>query len=142
MDRRYESAAALLRRRERLAGLLERLGGVLRAVHADPRLVVARHPAKLRHDAFWIVAGRVADWGTLPGTEEVRRRAEAALAAAAPSGRPAHVPAEEVDEVRIVAAWAAEHEPPQLPLEAALDQGRLTRWLARVVAAEPERAAA
>ena len=61
--RRYEAAAALLRRRERLAGLLERLGGVLRAVHADPRLVLAPHPSKSRFDAFWIVGGRVADWG-------------------------------------------------------------------------------
>ena len=133
--RRYESAAALLRRRERLAGLLDRLGGVLRAVHADPRLVIARHPAKMRHDAFWIVAGRVADWGALPCTEEVRRRAGAALAGA-PGDRAAHVPADEVDEVRIVAAWVAEHEPPQLPLDDALDAGRLSRWLARAAQAD------
>ena len=43
-ERRYERAAALLRRRERLEALLGRLDGVLRAVHADPRLVLARHP--------------------------------------------------------------------------------------------------
>ena len=139
--RRYESAAALQRRRERLGSLLDRLGGVLRAVHADPRLVIARHPTDARHDAFWIVAGRVVDWGALPSASEVHRRADAALAAA-PSGRAAHVPAEEVDEVRIVAAWMAEHEPSQLPLEDALELSRLKRWLARAVAAGAERAAA
>ena len=140
--RRYESAAALARRRERLSGLLDRLGGVLRAVHADPRLVVARHPVKARHDAFWIVAGRVVDWAGLPSTaEEVGERAQAALASA-PHGRPAHVPADEVDEVRIVAAWVAEHEPPQLPLEDAVDRRRLAQWLAHAVEPEARGAAA
>ena len=140
--RHYESAAALLRRRERLAGLLDRLGGVLRAVHADPRLVVARHPAKMRHDAFWIVAGRVADWGALPTAREVQRRADAALAGASPGGRVAHVPAEEVDEVRIVAGWVAEHEPPQLRLEHARDRPRLTAWLSGLTAGEGDGVAA
>ena len=140
--RRYESAAALARRRERLSGLLDRLGGVLRAVHADPRLVVARHPVKARHDAFWIVAGRVVDWAGLPSTaEEVGERAQAALASA-PHGRPAHVPADEVDEVRIVAAWVAEQEPPQLPLEDAVDRRRLAQWLAHAVEPEARGAAA
>ena len=138
--RRYESAAALLRRRERLAALLDRLGGVLRAVHADPRLVVAAHPTKPRHDAFWIVAGRVADWGPLPSAEEVRVRADAALASA-PRGRAAPVPADEVDEVRIVAAWVAEHEPPRLPLEQALDRRPLRHWLAKSAVAREDLAA-
>ena len=65
-ERRYERAAALLRRRERLEALLGRLDGVLRAVHADPRLVLARHPVQPRFDALWLVNGRVADWGPLP----------------------------------------------------------------------------
>jgi DNA polymerase-3 subunit epsilon len=112
--RRYEAAAALLRRRERLAGLLERLGGVLRAVHADPRLVLAAHPSKARFDAFWIVGGRVADWGPLPAPGEIQRRTKAALSRSNPCG--SSVPAEEVDEVRIVSAWLAEHEPPVISL--------------------------
>ncbi|HYP48744.1 MAG TPA: exonuclease domain-containing protein, partial [Thermoleophilaceae bacterium] len=66
-DQRYERAAALARRRERLEWLLGRLEGVLRAVHTAPRLVLARHPLKERVDAFWVVNGRIADWGPLPG---------------------------------------------------------------------------
>jgi DNA polymerase-3 subunit epsilon len=127
-SRHYEAAAALLRRRERLAGLLERLGGVLRAVHADPRLVLASHPAKRRFDVFWLVGGRVVDWGPLPLPGELLDRTAAALGASAPRG-PA-VPAEEVDEVRIVSAWLAEHEPPQLSLaEGPPSADRLRRFL-------------
>jgi DNA polymerase III subunit epsilon len=115
-ERRYERAAALLRRRERLAWVLERLEGVLQATHAAPRLVVARHPVKERHDAFWLVRGRLVDWGPLPGHSEVVQRTEAALAR--PPGRTV-VPADEVDEVRIVASWVADHELAELALEPA-----------------------
>src|SRR5215218_6179746 len=114
--RRYERAAALLRRRERLAWLLERLEGILRATHSGPRLVLARHPAKERFDTFWIVHGRVADWGALPGPGELAERTEAALLRAR-NRRPPPLPPAEVDELRIVWGWLAEHEPPQLPLE-------------------------
>jgi len=114
--RRYERAAALLRRRERLAWLLERLEGILRATHSGPRLVLARHPAKERFDAFWIVHGRVADWGALPGPGELAERTEAALLRAR-DRRPPPLPPAQVDELRIVWGWLAEHEPPQLPLE-------------------------
>ena len=125
--RRYEAAAALLRRRERLAPLLDRLGGLLRAVDADPRLVLARHPCQPRWDAFWIVAGRVADWGALTAPAELAARSEAALAAA-----PARaVPAEEVDEVRIASAWIAEHKPPTLSLaHGAPSAAQLERFVA------------
>ena len=44
----YERAAWLRRRRERLETLLGRLGGVLRAIHAGARLVLAPHPAERR----------------------------------------------------------------------------------------------
>ena len=115
-DRRFERAAALLRRRERLAWVLERLDGVLRAQHSAPRLVLAGHPVKPRFDAFWVVGGRLVDWGPLPGDTELVERTEAALAR--PPGRAA-IPVNEVDEIRIVAAWTAEHEPPALELHPA-----------------------
>ena len=79
-DQRYERAAALVRRRGRLAWVLERLEGILRATHAAPRLLLARHPVKPRFDAFWIVRGRLADWGPLPGHSELVERTQAALA--------------------------------------------------------------
>ena len=113
---RYERAAALLRRRDRLAWVLERLDGMLRATHTAPRLVLAQHPVKERFDAFWIVQGRLVDWGPLPGASELVERTEAALSR--PPGR-APIPANEIDEVRIVASWIAEHEPPTLKLDPA-----------------------
>jgi hypothetical protein len=93
--------------------VLERLEGVLRATHSAPRLVLARHPVKERFDAYWLERGRLVDWGPLPGASELRERTARALDR--PPGR-AVVPADEVDEVRIVAAWVAEHEPPELAL--------------------------
>ena len=77
---RFERAAALLRRKERLAWVVDRLEGMLRATHSEPRLVVAQHPVKERFDAFWIVQGRLVDWGPLPGATELAERTEAALA--------------------------------------------------------------
>src|SRR3954471_15796052 len=113
---RFERAAALLRRKDRLAWVVDRLEGMLRATHAEPRLVLAQHPVKERFDAFWIVQGRLVDWGPLPGPSELAERTEAALAR--PPGRTA-IPADEVDEIRIVASWVAEHEPRTLPLDPA-----------------------
>ncbi len=109
----FERAAALLRRKERLAWVLDRLDGQLRATHSAPRLVLAQHPVKERFDAFWIVQGRLVDWGPLPGPTELAERTDAALAR--PPGRSV-IPVDEVDELRIVAGWVAEHEPPALEL--------------------------
>jgi hypothetical protein len=113
---RFERAAALLRRKERLAWVVERLDGVLRATHSAPRFVLAKHPVKDRFDAFWLVQGRLVDWGPLPGASELAERTEAALSR--PPGRSA-IPANEIDEIRIVASWIAEHEPPVLTLDPA-----------------------
>src|SRR3954468_9394756 len=114
---RYERAAVLLRRRERLAGLVGRLSGVLEAPHARSRLVLARHPAKERWDAFWIAGGVVADWGALPrDPDELAERTAAALATK-PQRRRATSP-EQVDEIRIVHTWIAAHDPPRLELGA------------------------
>ena len=84
---RYERAAALLRRRERLAWVLERLDGVLRATHAAPRLVLARHPVKERFDAFWLVRGRLVDWGPLPGHVRAGRAHRGGARRARPGAR-------------------------------------------------------
>ena len=75
---------------------------MLRATHSEPRLVLARHPVKERLDAFWIVQGRLVDWGPLPGATELAERTEAALSRS--PGR-AVIPADEIDEIRIVASW-------------------------------------
>jgi DNA polymerase III subunit epsilon len=126
-ERRFERAEVLRRRRERMAGLLERLDGVLRATSACSRLVLARHPAKPRFDAFWILAGRVIDWGPLGPLTELLARTDAALAKAPRCDAP--VPVDEVDEVRIAGAWIAAHEPPWLPLDEPPDRGRLAEFV-------------
>jgi DNA polymerase-3 subunit epsilon len=136
--RHYERAAALRRRHERLSRVVERLDGVLTAAHAVPRLVLTAHPVKERFDAFWIVGGRVADWGALPGASELAERT-AAVTSGAPRRRTSAVPVEEVDEVRIVAAWVAENEPPALPLDLPPTEAALLGFVER---ATPARAAA
>ncbi|HEX2414220.1 MAG TPA: exonuclease domain-containing protein [Thermoleophilaceae bacterium] len=131
-DRRYERAAALLRRKERLTWVIERLDGVLRATHAAPRLALARHPVKDRFDAFWIIQGRLVDWGPLPGPTELAQRTVEALSR--PRGRTV-IPATEIDEVRIVAGWLAEHEPPLLELSEDIRAPALMRFVAAVTPA-------
>ncbi len=133
-EHRYERAAALLRRRERLAWVLERLEGMLRATHSAPRLVLARHPVKERFDAFWLVRGRLVDWGPLPGHSDLVERTGAALAR--PSGRTV-VPKDEVDEVRIVASWIADNELPELALDPSPSAPALMRFAATALSESP-----
>ena len=135
---RFERAAALLRRKDRLAWVVDRLEGMLRATHSEPRLVLAQHPVKERFDAFWIVQGRLVDWGPLPGATELAERTEAALARR--PGRQA-IPAGEIDEIRIVASWVAENEPPALRLDPAPSPKALTSFIARAAAASEAEAA-
>ena len=128
--RHYERAEVLRRRHERLSGLLGRVGGVLAATHARSRLVIAAHPVKPRYDAFWIVAGRVVDWGPLD-----RDTGVLANRAAARDDRRASrmtVPADEVDEIRIVSAWLAANRGAELALEHARDERRLEGFLAEL----------
>ena len=117
-ERQYERAEWLNRRLGRLRTLLSRLDGVLAATHARPRLVLAPHPSKPEWDAFWLAGGRVADWGELPSASaELAERTAAAARAARSGERTAFVPAEAVDEMRIVGGWlAANPDAPWLPL--------------------------
>ena len=111
--RRYERAAWLRRRGRRLRAMLERLGGVLEATHSRPRLVRCSHPTDSSSaDAFWMVGGRLVDWGPSPDdADELERRREAALLRGGRAGElGAHVPPDEVDEVRIIAGYLASHE--------------------------------
>jgi DNA polymerase-3 subunit epsilon len=117
-EQRYERAAVLVRRRDRMAMLLDRLSGQLEAVHSGARLVLAHHPTAPRWDAFWVVAGRVVDWGALPGRDQLERRTALALAKAR---KPSPLKPVEVDEVRIVASWIASHMPEELPLADGVD---------------------
>jgi DNA polymerase-3 subunit epsilon len=110
--RAYERAAWLQRRRKRLASLLARLGGALRAAHAGTRLVYAPHPSDPeRSDAFWIAGGRVVDWGPAPADPaEIEGRSRVALRSAPRPGLGGWLPASELDEARIVGLWLAGHE--------------------------------
>ena len=92
--------------------LLARLGGVLAATHARPRLVLAEHPRGGRFDAFWLVGGRVADWGPLGDLEDVQRRTAQALRGGDGAGATASLTPDEVDEARIVATWLDRHPRP------------------------------
>jgi DNA polymerase III subunit epsilon len=142
--RRYERAAWLRRRGRRLESLLRKLGGVLRATHAGARLVLAAHPSKPdRHDAFWIVGGRVADWGPLPGDpDEVIGRTHTALRGATPRGLGGWLPAEELDEARIVGLWLASHETRILELEPRPDDATIDAFASAARRADHRRAAA
>jgi DNA polymerase III subunit epsilon len=128
---RYERAAVLLRRRERLAALVGRLQGVLEAAHARSRLVLAKHPSKERWDAFWVIAGSVVDWGPLPDPAEAARRSARALERR--PRRPQPVAPEQVDEIRIVHTWIAAHDPPLLELDPEVSAADIERWVERAV---------
>jgi DNA polymerase-3 subunit epsilon len=118
----FERAAWLRRRARRLRVILDRLGGVLEATHARPRLVLAAHPVGSSFDAFWVVGGRLVDWGPVGDGGELERRTAAALVrvGAGGPGVGTHLPPDEVDEMRIVAAYLASHpDTPQLVLDPA-----------------------
>ena len=137
-ERRYERAAWLRRRLRRLEAVLSGLGGVLQATHAQPRLVLAAHPTDRRFDAFWLVGGRVADWGEMPDLDELERRTAAALTRLGGArGVGTHVPPAEVDEVRIVANWLASHpETPSLVLDPPPGREALERFVAAPASGE------
>lgn len=117
---RYERAAWLRRRRERIAVLVRALDGSLQATHVRPRLVLAPHPRdEGRCDAFWLAEGRVVDWGPpsprAAADEDVYERTRRAVARRAETT--ACLPTTEVAEARIVQTWLARHETPALGLD-------------------------
>src|SRR3954452_12698502 len=141
---RYERAAWLRRRSHRLESLLRRLGGALRAAHAGARIVLAPHPAEPgRADVFWIVGGRIADWGPLPADpDELHARTHDALAAAPAAGPGGWLPGDELPETRIVALCLPGHEEAARVLELAPppDQAALAALTARLTGDRPTRA--
>ena len=114
-QQQYERAAWLRRRLHRLGVILERMGGALEATHARARLLLAAHPIKPdRRDAFWLVGGRLVDWGPLPrapaDAAALGERSQAALRRGGRAGElGAHVPPTEIDELRIVSNYLASH---------------------------------
>lgn len=115
---RYERAIWLRRRAGRLRAIFRRLDGVLEALHVRPRLILAAHPVHPKFDAFWLAGGRLVDCGPLPQLEELEQRTRAALARGSRAGDlGAHLPADEIDEVRIIETYLASHpDIAQLPL--------------------------
>jgi DNA polymerase-3 subunit epsilon len=112
-EQRFERAAWLRRRHARLSELLARLGPFLRAAHAHPRLVLAGEEGVDGRDAFWLVGGRVVDWGAVTSVEELVARTEAARRTRAEP----YVPPDEVAELRIVSTWLDAHDVDMLELE-------------------------
>jgi DNA polymerase-3 subunit epsilon len=147
----FERAATLRRRYGRLEALTERLGGVLRAVHAGARLVVAPHPSDPGlADAFWVAGGRVLDWVKLPdGRDEAAERTAEAIRMAAPRGIGGWLVPDELAEVRLVGAWLARNEAHVLELDeradpvrfltAVLPEGKVADDGGRAVRADVER---
>ena len=80
-------------------------------------MLVAHPRDEHRFDAFWLVGGRVADWGPLDPAD-AWERTEAALRGwrAAPA---TFVPPDEVAEIRLVTTWLEAHRPPSLLLDRA-----------------------
>ena len=104
---------------------------------------LAPHPAeRARSDAFWIVGGRVADWGPLPAdAEELAARTDVALAAAPRAVSAAGCPPTSSTRLRIIGSWLAGHEDARvLELEPRPDQRALAAFTAGPTADRPRTA--
>ena len=98
--------------------------------HARPRLVLAEHPRGGRCDAFWLVGGRVVDWGPPGDLDEVMERTVRALRGGDGTGATACLAPDEVDEARIVATWLDGHDALELDLHGGADRAAVARLLA------------
>jgi DNA polymerase-3 subunit epsilon len=142
-QQRYEQAASLQRRLKRLGTILDRLGGVLEATHARPRLVLAPHPSETgRAEGFWLAGGRLVDYGAMDGDDVVERTARALARSGRHGELGAHVPTDEIDEVRLIGSWLASHpEAPQLALRPEPTPDELRAFLTAPALAAPTLAA-
>ena len=125
-EQRFERAAWLRRRRERLAHLLRRAGPGLALHAARPLLVLADSPDGERWEAFWLTGGRVADWSPLPPPAEIAARSAVALRRGDVPLRPA-----EIAQARVASAWVASNEPHALDLAPLPGEERIARFLDR-----------
>ncbi|MDX6729504.1 MAG: polymerase subunit epsilon [Baekduia sp.] len=132
-EQRFERAGWLRRRRERLAVLLERLGGAVAATHARPRLVLAAHPEAARYDALWLVGGRIARWGPLTDPADAWAQTQAVLRGGDGRGPAPCATPEEVRDMRIATTWLAAHPSLELPLSAETTRTRVLRFAARAL---------
>lgn len=131
----FERAAWLRRRRQRMRVLLERLGGVLEAVHARPRLVLAPHPRDPgRGDLLWLAGGRLAGRGTL-GDPDVAERTAQVVRAHGRAGPTAHLAPDDVVQQRLIATWLASHRVPVLDLSGNPSAARIAAFLGQAAAA-------
>jgi hypothetical protein len=87
--------------------------------------VLAPHPRARRFDAFWLVGGRVADWGVLDEADDLHGRTLAALA----RGR-GELRRDAIGEARIVQTWLAAHDAPALALEPVPADGAIAAFVA------------
>jgi DNA polymerase-3 subunit epsilon len=126
----FERAAWLRRRRERLATLLDQLGGAVAATHAEARLVLAPGLGPGRYDVAWVVGGRVVDWGEPAGVDDLHARTLAALRSGDGSQGPACATPDEARAARIATTWAASNLAPSLPLSPPPDRAALERFVA------------
>ena len=107
--------------------------------------MLAAHPAGTGGDAFWLVGGRLVDWGPLPSdSEELEQRTAAALRRGGRAGElGAHVPPAEIDEVRIVATYLSGHpETPKLTLDPPPERAALAGFVAQLTLDPPPEHAA
>ncbi|MDQ3675549.1 MAG: hypothetical protein M3401_01915, partial [Actinomycetota bacterium] len=82
------------------------------------------------YDAFWLVGGRVADWGALEEAGDVTGRTFAALRGGDVRGAAAQLPADAVAEARIVQTWLAGRlDVPALELDPAPGTERIERFV-------------
>jgi DNA polymerase-3 subunit epsilon len=133
----YERAAWLQRRRNRIEGLLTRLGPVLRAIHSGARLVLAPHPDQSKYDAIWIAGGKVVDWGAVDGSPLAPRSLRAFRHAPAPNKLGGWLPADAIAEARLVGAWIAANQPPALELTPRTGEQAHEEFLRRLEQAGP-----